>query len=202
MSSKRFPGVPSVPPEGGRYPGRRLLGDRRRFRSGLACAAFRIARQARTQSELQRLVSASGVDVRSTSLQAALAVPSGREIRRRQRADHAHPPLLCRRHRPDPGAAVADRRETRRRQGRRGSAKTWLKRRRRFGARTSACNRRGGFTAKLGREDAREGQGHVPRPGPWPAEAREGGWRYRARTRQALALPDDPPSRDAARRSA
>lgn len=92
--------------------------------------------------------------------QAALAIPSGREISRWFGAGFAHPPQLCRRHRPGAGAAVAHRHCPQSRQGRRsgpGLAEAGQREGR-------PPRRRGRALHQARRKNARKGHGHVSRP--------------------------------------
>ena len=105
---------------------RRLVGRRRRLRPRLARAPVGVARP-RRQARTGALRQPAGVDAAGQD-QAALAIPPGREIRRRLGAGHAHPPLLRRRHGAGAGDAVDDRHRARGDQAGSQLSKAWLAR--------------------------------------------------------------------------
>ena len=84
-------------------------------------ASRRTAGPRRQGGAARRFVSALASHA-ARSRAAAVAVPPGRRLRRRQRAGRAHPPLLRRRHRADPGDAVDHRRRSRGHAGEPGAA--------------------------------------------------------------------------------
>ena len=97
---------------------------------------------------------------------AVVAVPSDRTLRRRQRAGRAHPPLLRRRHRADPGDALAHRRRSRRQCRGPGAAATERKRGRRSACRADRTAGRRDAIRAASRIDAdRKRRRHLARPG-------------------------------------
>ncbi len=103
-----LPQVPPVPAAPRAIARRRVLGDRAPHRHGRARPAYlpsgprRQAGVAGAGQPTRRYAARSGA--------AAVAIPSGRGLRRRKCADPAHPPLLRRRHRARASADVDDRR--------------------------------------------------------------------------------------------
>ena len=110
---RALPALRALSPAPGADRRRRVLGDRRRHSTSTHHVA-RVALPGRAgKAELQAFVQRAGRHA-ARSRAAAVAVPPVEQLRRRQRAGRAHPSLLRRRHRADPGDAVDDRRRSRR----------------------------------------------------------------------------------------